>query len=119
MSTDKPDSSIMQKPLIRPVENRVGIVQKLDVWIALAIHHRLAPAGMNAEHVARLHDDLLFLHNAHQLIVADEGALRAVAGEEVNQDAAPLHARLRHMLDPEIAPGPPGSCGPRMSMVAR
>ena len=77
-------------------------MQKFDVGASFAGGDRVSPAGMYAEHVAFLDDDIILFKNPHQIVVADKLTVGAEARKQVGHGPAPLDASLGHFLNSEI-----------------
>src|ERR1700733_517534 len=77
-------------------------MEKFDVGASLAGGDRISPAGVYAEHVALFDDNSVLLENPHQVVVADELAVRAEARKQVCHDTTALDAGICHLLDSEI-----------------
>src|SRR5580693_7070148 len=57
----------LQQARVRSVEHRISMMQKFDVGASLAGRDRISPAGVYAEHVAFLDNDIILLENPHQV----------------------------------------------------
>ena len=92
-----------QQRRVPPVEHRARAVQHLGVGVPAHLDELLREAGVQQHHVARLDDDAVGLHHAHQLLVADDRARVAKVRVQVDHHAAPLDAVARHVLHAERA----------------
>lgn len=54
-----PVLDLFQQALVRPVEDGMTLMQQFDVEVSFAGRDRFGPAGVDAEHVAFLDDDVI------------------------------------------------------------
>src|SRR5438477_2950269 len=96
----------VQQPLIAAVEPGAGIsLQHLGVGVLVHAEDDPVVAGAQTDEVALLDLDLIGLHDAHQLVVADIFLAAPEMRFEVDHDAAALHALAAILsIDSAVAP---------------
>ena len=91
----------LQHALVASLEAAAGAVQELRVGVLAQLEDHVGEAGVEAEHVAALHLDLVRIQDAHQLVIGDGMALAPEMVMQIDQHAAPLRAVFGEELHAE------------------